>query len=533
VEHLELSAPDRFVTRFLLQRNASREPDQTYVDFADGTSWTRRAALDEAARTANGLRALGVSQGDRVAFMLDNGPDFLRVLWGVAALGAVAVPINTAFRGAALRHLLDLAQTCCVVVDPRLHARFTDLQCPDELVVDPKDVRTGDRRLPELTTGIADTDTALLMLTSGTTGASKLSRTTYLQNYLGGSYLLSDKGFTAEDTALIDLPMFHLAIGYKVTSCLVTGTRLAVRTAPDLENYWEVARDAGANLNVLLGSMMSYLMSRPSRPADRQHAIRLTMVAPAPRDVRVYQERFAVTAVTTGYGSTELPVPLALTAMDDIASGTCGRPRAGFEAKIVDARGVEVADSTVGELLVRGEHPGMVSPGYFGNDAATVASRIDGWSRIGDLFYRDPAGSYYYFDRAKDSLRRRGENISSLEVEAIVGELSGVADVACVPVDLPDGIEQEVKIWVVPAPGADLDPETVFLHCAEAMPYFMVPRFVELTTELPKTHTQRTQKYQLRQRGNGDMTWDRATAGYRVNRQGLTRYGRPVRRPQA
>ena len=363
MEHLELTASNQYVTRYLLESNALRGPAQTYVDFADGTSWTRQGALAEAARVANGLRARGVEQGDRVALVLDNGPDFLRVLWGIGVLGATAVPINTAFRGAALRHLLVLARPGCVVADARLRDRFTDLELSAESVLDPTDVRSDDPHVPDLTEGIADSDTALLILTSGTTGASKLSRTTYLQNYLGGSYLLADKGFSADDAALVDLPMFHLAIGYKVTACLVTGTRLAVRTAPDLENYWEIARDAGASLNVLLGSMMSYLVSRPSRRADRQHSIRLTMVAPVPRDVGVYRERFGVAEVTTGYGSTELPVPLALTARDDITSGTCGRPRAGFEAKIVDERGEEVADGAVGELLIRGEHPGMVSPG--------------------------------------------------------------------------------------------------------------------------------------------------------------------------
>ena len=166
--------------------------------------------------------------------------------------------------------------------------------------------------------------------------------------------------------------------------------------------------------------------------------------------------------------------------------------------------------------------------GYFGDDAATAASRVNGWSRIGNLFYRDRSGSYFYVDRAKDALRRRGENISSVEVEAIVAELDEVADVACVPVDLPNGIEQEVKIWVVPRTETHLDHEAVFLHCAANMPYFMVPRFVELTDTLPKTHTQRTQKYQLRQKGNGRHTWDRAEAGYRVSRSGVTRYGRPL-----
>lgn len=216
-------------------------------------------------------------------------------------------------------------------------------------------------RLPELRGDIAETDVALLMLTSGTTGASKLSCTTYLQNYLGGSYLLTDRGFGAAETALIDLPMYHLAIGYKVTACLATGTRLAVRSAPDLENYWEVVRDTGANLNVLLGSMMSYLLSRPARRSDREHGIRLTMVAPVPQDVDNYRHRFGIEEVTTGYGSTELPVPLALTADDDITSGTSGRPRPGFHARIVDDSGNDVPDGAVGELLIRGERAGIFS----------------------------------------------------------------------------------------------------------------------------------------------------------------------------
>ena len=521
------TSADAVVTRTLLQRNALRGPDEIYLDFGEHGTWTRRGALDQAAAAANTLCALGVSHGDRVTLMLDNGPDFLRALWGTAVLGAIAVPINTAFHGAALRHVLTLAHPRCVVTDSRRRDRFTDVGQIHTAVVDAADLRGGDRTLPQQA-AVDNTDVALLMLTSGTTGVSKLSCTTYLQTYLGGSYLLGDKGFGPDDVALIDLPMFHLAIGYKLSACLATGTRMAIREAPDLERYWEVARDCDANLNVLLGSMMSYLLSRPAGRADRQHALRLTMVAPAPRMVLDYQRRFGVREVMTGYGSTELPVPLALTSGDDITTGTSGRPRPGFHAKIVDAHGVEVPDGAVGELLIRGESPGMISPGYFANPDATAASRIGDWIRIGDLFYREPGGSYFYVDRAKDALRRRGENISSMEVESIVTELAGVADAACVPVDLPEGLEQEVKVWVVAHPGAALSAESVFLHCVEHMPYFMVPRFVEFTDHLPKTHTQRTQKYQLRQRGNGPVTWDREAAGYRVSRRGVTQHGRAL-----
>lgn len=524
-------SPDGLTTRFLLQHNASHGASDSFVDFGDGISWTRQETLERVAQTANGLRSAGILQGDRVALMLDNGPEFVRVLWAVGLLGGIAVPINTAFHGAALRHVITLAQPRCVVTDVMRRDRFEALALQGIPVLDTSEVHSVDRRVPDLERPVYDTDTALLMLTSGTTGASKLSCTTYRQCYLGGSYLVADKGFGSDDTVLIDLPMFHLAIGYKLTACLATGTRLAVRAAPDLDHYWEVTRDAGANLNVLLGSMMGYLIAQPPRRADRQHEIRLTMVAPAPRTVPDYRRRFAVAEVMTGYGSTELPVPLALTPADDITTGTSGRPRPGFEAKIVDEQANPVPDGTVGELLIRGEAPGMTSPGYFADPAATAASRVDDWVRIGDLFYREANGSYFYVDRAKDALRRRGENISSIEVEKIVAEMDGVADVACVPVDLPDGIEQEVKIWVVAREGVALDPEALFLQCVAAMPYFMVPRFVELTDELPKTHTQRTQKYRLRQRGNGDETWDRRQAGYRVSREGITRNGRSLPAP--
>jgi crotonobetaine/carnitine-CoA ligase len=508
-----------------LERHAARWPDEILIRFEDGTSWTRAQGLREAYAAAHELRRAGVGQDDRVGVLLGNGPDFLRTWWGALFLGATLVPVNVAYRGNLLTHLLRLAKPCVVVSDDAGHAAIdaalaNSADRPDRLW--PADVR-GDAHSagpPELERPLAIWDTAILMMTSGTTGPSKLAANSTLQLYLGGSWFAADRSIGRDDVYLIDLPLFHAAALWQGTASLVTGIGIALRSAPDLRNYWEVARDSEATMGILLSTMVPFLLDQPVRSAERQHRLRTMIASPPPPNIGEFMQRFGLRDASTGYGLTEVPAPLVHTVGDVMHAGYCGRLREGFECRIVDEHDIEVPEGQPGELIVRTEHPWMITSGYIDNPDATAASWRNGWFHTGDVLRRED-DRYFFVDRSKDAMRRRGENISSSELEAELRAHPDIAEVACVP-HRPEGmVEDEVKAWIVAKPGAKVDFEALLRWCVERMAHFMVPRYFELTDELPKTPSQRIKKYELRERGNSDHTWDREAHGLRLRRNGL------------
>jgi crotonobetaine/carnitine-CoA ligase len=339
--------------------------------------------------------------------------------------------------------------------------------------------------------------------------------------YLGGSHLLVDWGCDDTDTFLLDLPLFHMAGSYMALACLASRTRIAVRTAPSMSNYWTVARDTGATVAVVVSTMAQHLSNQPERPSDRQHRLRLALSAPLPSNVKEFQDRFGIADIVTAYGATEMPSCLTRPPGTDLLPGYSGRARDGFECRIVDAHDAEVADGEVGEFVLRTDQPWMLSTEYVDDPEATARAWRNGWFHSGDLMRRDGAGNYYYVDRQKDAIRRRGENVSSHEVEAEVIRYPGINDVACVPFRETTDVDDEVKVWIVREPGHQIDWPELLAFCVEHLPHFAVPRFFEVVESLPRTATGKVQKFALRDRGNGEHTWDREAYGYRVTKTGL------------
>ncbi|HEY1974654.1 MAG TPA: AMP-binding protein [Pseudonocardia sp.] len=511
---------DRVVTRYLLERGAASSPDEVFVTFSDGTTWTRRAGLEHAYTAANVLRSRGVGQGDRVAVFLPNGADFLRTWWGAAVLGATLVPVNVSYRSAFLANLINLAQPVVAVGSPELMARLDELDDPVSLPrVDAAEVADADNRPPELERRIEFWDPAVLLMTSGTTGPSKLAVNTYLHCVSGGGFI-TERSRGPEDTFLVDLPLFHGAALWQVFACLATGTRMVVHERPDLARYWEVLAETGTTLCTVLSTMGLYLWQQPSREAETRHPVRSVQLNPLPADVTGWRRRFAIPDVYANYGSTEMPAPLRCDPRDELVPGYCGRVAAGFESRIVDAHDVEVGPDEPGEFVVRSE-PWRLCPEYVGNPEATATMWRNGWFHSGDMLRRDAEGRFYFVDRIKDALRRRGENISSVELEAEILTHPAVAEVACVPHRPDGGTDDEVKAWLLVAGGHDLDFAGLLKYCADRLPHFMVPRYFEVTIEFPRTPSGRVKKHELRALGNSDTTWDREANGYTVTRTGM------------
>ncbi len=507
-----------------LQGGAAQWPDDVMITFEDGLVWTRRDALEMGCGAADRLRAAGVRQGDVVAVMLDNGPNFLRAWFGAALLGATLLPVNPAYRGALLDRTFTLGSPKVIVSRPEVFDGLAGTGIGAIERATKVDAATLDHRssvVPSTERPLRLHDPVVLLMTSGTTGPSKLAVNTALHTYLGGAWFVEDAGRGREDVLLLDLPLFHGAAFWFATAAIATGTPIVVRSAPALRAYWEVARDHGVTMGLLLSTMVPFLLQQPERDAEREHRIRVMVASPLPKDLEAFKQRFGLPEIRTGYGLTEAPGVIVGADADAAPGPYCGRPRRGFETRLVDADDVEVAAAEPGQLIVRADHPWMIAPAYVGDPAATAAAWRNGWFHTGDMLRRDADGRYFFVDRVTDSMRRRGENISSVEVETELRAYPGVKEAVCVPYREPDSVEDEVKAWLLPEPDTTLDFADLLRFAADRLPHFMVPRYFEVLEELPLTVSMRVKKFELRARGNGPGCWDREAHGVRITRGGV------------
>ncbi len=522
-------APEECVLRPVLERFAASQPDKVFARFDDGSEWTYRHTLEIVRRTAAGLQSLGVSQGENVHVWLPNGPDAIRVWFALNYIGAVYVPINLAYRGRILEHAIRLSGARLLIAHAALVERLRDIDRSnlDELVVlagegaridgmrrhaadvlDPAVVE-----LRPLERPIQPWDLQSIIYTSGTTGPSKGVMSSYLHAATTSQVM---DFLRADDRQLVILPLFHVGGTVAVYAMLLLGASIAVVDAFQADAFWDVIDGHRATFVVLLGGMATLLNKRAPSPADREHALRAAIMVPLLEDAPAFSRRFGC-EIYTVFNMTEISSPL-ISGLDPTPLATCGKPRAGVEVRVVDDNDCEVATGEIGELIVRTDRPWAMATGYYGNPEATARSWRNGWFHTGDAFRRDADGNYFFVDRMKDAIRRRGENISSFEVEAEVTSFPLVQEAAAVAVPSELG-EDEVLVAVVPQPGGGFDPKALVEYLIPRMPHFMVPRYVRVMDELPKTPTQKVQKHLIRSDGVTADTWDREKAGIALRRQ--------------
>ncbi len=522
--------PEDCVLRPLLERRAAETPDKVFIRFADGSTWTYRQTLDIASRTANGLHALGVKQGEHVLSWLPNGPDAIRVWFGLNLLGAVYVPINLAYKGRLLAHVVENSDASLIIAHADLVARLADIDrarlnravvlgggAPSVPGIDAHPASAlapATTDLPPLERPIAPWDTQTIIYTSGTTGPSKGVLSSYLQLYSMGTASFHFLG--ADDRYMVNLPLFHVGGTAPVYTMLIKGGSLAIVDAFDTASFWRVIRETETTTVVLLGVMAMFLVKQAPATQDRGHGLRTAIMVPLCEDAAAFSRRFGCDVYTV-FNMTEVSAPLT-SERNPTALGSCGRPRDGVEVRIVDENDCEVAPGETGELIVRTDRPWAMNHGYYKNAEATVRAWRNGWFHTGDAFRRDANGDYFFVDRMKDAIRRRGENISSFEVETEVCAHPAVKEAAAVAV-ASEFAEDEVLVAVSLADGASLDPAALIQFLIPRMAHFMVPRYVRIMAELPKTPTQKVQKHLLRSDGITSDTFDREQAGIRVRRE--------------
>jgi crotonobetaine/carnitine-CoA ligase len=485
-------------------------------------------------RVGNALEAMGVTKNDKVCVMLPNIPEFLYIWWGNAKLGGITVPLNTALKGEGLAYIINHCDAETMILSHRYLAALDEIraslsQLKRIIVLGPEGQRAanlpaGAMDFGELLTAPATSplhevwsdDIDSIMYTSGTTGLPKGVIQRHSRCY-GGFVLPIMIGYTEQDVVYNTLPLFHIGGQNMVWMAIVSDTTVALAERFSASRFWQDVRAYNATFTLFLGAMIPILHKQPPRPDDHANSLRVALSAAAPRTIwEEFERRFDVKIVEL-YSQTEGGFLLNADARAAGKVGAMGKPGAGFEMKVVDEQDRELPPGTVGELIYRPAAASALTE-YYKNPEATAEKTRGGWIRSGDLAYQDDDGYFFFVDRKNDFVRRRGENISSFEVEKIINGHPQVLESAAYAVPSELG-EDEVMVAVVLQPGAELDLLDLMQYCEAHMAYFMIPRYIRIVDAFPKTGTERTMKYQLKSQGVTLDTWDREAVGYRLKRQ--------------
>lgn len=524
-------ARDGAVVPEILRRWARETPDALCVRFDGDSQWSYAQAWDTARTVAGGLRRLGVGKGDIVLVWLPNGPALMRAWFGINALGAVYTPMNVALRGGMLEHVIRNSGAATLIVHHELVPRLEslDLSGLRQIVVcGGKDVALSKNvaLLPEaeLTQGapadelpeLEPQDIAAVLYTSGTTGLSKGVLVPYLQLAVAGQ---AAHGYLrATDRIYIFTPLFHTVGMSGVYATLNKGACFHLAESFHARTFWQDVKDAGCNRILgLISSMTSYLAK--TSPEGEACPFDFAMMSPITADTAAFAKTRGFDYFAA-YSMTEVSVPI-ISSVNSTVFGSCGRPRSGIECRVVDAADNEVARGEIGELALRSDLPWTMNAGYLNDDAATAHAWRNGWFHTGDAFRQDADGNFYFVDRLKDAIRRRGENISSIEVELEIAAFPGVMEVAVVGVPSGHG-DDEVLAVIAGAANAEIDPADLISFLTERLPHFAVPRFVRTLASLPKTPTGKIKKHELREEGLAAETWDREAHGIHIRRRELS-----------
>jgi len=516
-QHVDVPPLSNETIAALLVRRAREQPDQVYCTF--GEDATTFAALDARVnQIANLLTAKGLRQGDRVAVMLPGHPDHLFVIFALAKLGLVRVPVNVHLIGAPLAHVFEQLQPQALIADVayagvvQVHADTLKTvlwrgvagqgldACVDQPVTAPDVVVMPD-------------DIIGLTPSSGTTGLPKgvLKSDRHLR--AGPQAILRLTGAGPGDVFLFWEALHHGAGVAVAIAALVGGFRLAMIERFSASRFWDDVRRLDVTHIHYLGSVLPMLLKQPPKDTDREHRVRIAWGGGCPADIwHAFSERFGV-AMREGYGLSELITFVTLN--PDGPAGSIGKPISYFDVRLTNDAGDAVPVGDAGEITIRATAPGLGFLGYYNQADAEASSRRGEWFCTGDLATQDGDGFLFYAGRKKDMLRRRGINISAWEVERIMSEHDAVEETALIGVPSDLG-EDELKLFVRLREGRQLEPLELIKWSAERLPYFQVPRYVTFIAEFPKTPTQRIQKKELSREVRG--VWDVETTGYRIGK---------------
>jgi crotonobetaine/carnitine-CoA ligase len=515
----EFPPPERTLPA-MLEQQARRYGDRPLFG-AGQENWSFADARTIAARFAGSLAAADVRANDRVALMCSNRPELMQVYLGCGWLGATAVPINTASRGPQLQHVLSNSGAKLLAIEASSlealdHVDLSKLPLERIWLIggEAPPSRDGipmmDLPLPAAPLPAADVDPAqnvAILYTSGTTGPSKGVCCPHAQYFWWGLNSVRNLEIRESDVLCTTLPLYHSNALGTFYAALLSGARIVAEPRFSASQFWQVQIDRSATVTYLLGAMVPILLAREPSPQERSHAVRCALAPGVPANLHAAFEQRSGIHLIDGYGSTETNFIIGTTA-EDRRGGTMGTVRVGYHARIIDQSGGDVPPGQPGELIVSSDEPLAFATGYFAMPDKTTEAFRAGWFHTGDRAVLDPDGYFRFVDRLKDAIRRRGENISSFEVEQVLLSHPDVGNAAVFPVP-SELAEDEVMAAIVRRPGSALTEGELCEFCRPRLARFAVPRFIAFVDMLPTTENGKVQKYKLRERGVPAGTWDR------------------------
>ena len=529
----------------ILARQADRFADKNFIETTSGDCISYRDMHLRSNQFAQGAAAFGIEYQEPVLVMLPDTIDYVTVWCGLAKRGAIEVPINLAYRKNILKRLCNDSTAKKIIIDcqyvERLEEIADDLEHLDCVILYAEDQKLDSYGTlpPKLAqtyqvAGFEDlfsdistdfepapqfSDLVGIMYTSGTTGASKGVSTTHSHSfcYADGAaeiFYLSeeDRFYTA------GLPLFHLAGQWGVCyASMIYGATVVLRKGYRNDNFWPDIAEHSCTVVFLLGAIANFLWQQPKLPEDSETPLKKVGMFPVMTEHKQFRERFGV-EISTGYGSTESPCPVIHHFDEPLPNHQCvGFPTGRYDVKILDENDQVCTTGTVGEICTRPRAPWEIMLNYWRQPEYTAKVFRNLWYHTGDAGYQDDEGRLFFVDRLTDSMRRRGENISSMEVEDEVNQHPDVLECAVFPV-LAEHSEQEVMVVITPQPDVTIEPEKLIRFLDQRMAYFMIPRYIEFTAAIPKTPTGKMEKYKLRAKGITPSTWDRVAAGIKLSR---------------
>lgn len=535
---LSLSFPHRkdWTLSNILRIQAERYGDKVFLDEPGRGAFTYRQMDEIASRVAGGLIERQFAVGERLMILMDNRHEYVHAWFGAARAGVVEVPTNTGYYGDFLKHVLNVTMPRGIMVGSNYVSRFVDIADSIRALV-PYFFVVGEEagagvealeqagyraelyealshsapatQLPEVTR----CDLQAIIFTSGTTGPSKGVMMSNAQCHFGSEQCVSQVRLTEQDTYMTANPLFHFNAQFLTTyPTLIAGASMHLYEKFSPARFSQRVAESQATVTNFVGVMMDWVAKQPPAESDRQSRLRCIFSAPTAWDlVPEIRKRFGVAAFVEGFGHTETCLPIMAPYGMERPRGAAGLAvNDWYEVRLAHPETDElVSQGQIGELQIRTREPWIINSGYYGMPEATAAARRNLWFHTGDGLLQDTEGWFYFVDRFKDCLRRRGENISSFEVEQPI--LMHPAVLSCAAVGLPAdeaGGEEEVGVFVVPKDGMDVTPEEISAWATERLPAFLNPRYLRVMTQLPMTPSGKVQKAELRKLGTA-MAWDR------------------------
>ena len=527
--------PSERTLNHLWDKRLRFSPHQPFLAFETGAYETFEDTDARVRRLAGLLIASGVRKGDRVVIVAPNSLTPVHAWMAINLIGAVDVPINPSLRGLPLEHAINLTQAKLILAEDSCLSALCECEArldvtdvlffagPSAMRHPPDFIRLHVRPLTAITASTdvrietaTPGDLASIMLTSGTSGPSKGVMISHGQAFMAAQQVVDGLRLGADDIHYCCQPLFHMSPRYfAVYAGLIAGTRVWIDRAFQAQHWIDRIRISQATVTIGHGPLLEMIFDQPPREDDANNRLTRIAAAPFPKHIADgFERRFEVKGIEA-WGMTEIGMPCWTPYDEPRRAGSCGHVRSDlYDFAVLDPDTDEpLPPGSIGEFAVRPRQPWTISPGYFNDTPATLRSCRNLWFHTGDAGYIDADGWVYFVDRLKDRIRRRAENISSYDIELAASGFPHVKECAAVGVPSSYSMDDDIKLFVVPEAGHELDPLSLLRHIGGLMPHYMVPRFIEFADQLPRTPTQKLRRAALRQQQHSDRTWDRKSLG--------------------